>query len=225
MDIVIRLICLIIGYGFGLIETGVIYGKIKGVDIRQHGSHNLGTTNALRVLGPKAGLIVFIGDFCKGLIPTLVANLAFRGMYPDSYLLYALYVGLGAVLGHGFPFYLKFKGGKGVATTGGMIVGLLQPWIILILLVIFVGAVAITKYVSFGSILLMAGFTIGYLIVALAGGLCFGGLTARFWESFVIVAIISGLSIYKHRENIGRLIRHEENKLSFKTKGSINENK
>lgn len=215
--IMLRIICLICGYLCGLLETGVLYGKIKGVDIRKHGSGNSGTTNALRVLGPKAGLVVFIGDFCKSFIPCLIVNLIFRHFIPDQYLLYVLYTGFGAVLGHNFPFYLKFKGGKGVATTGGAIVGLLNPWIILILLILFVSTVGITRYVSVGSIGLMIEFVVLYYIFALNKMLPFDFSRAASYEamieSMIIVLLFSVLAIYKHKTNIGRLLKHEENKL------------
>ena len=80
MTILIRIICLLAGYGCGLLETGVIYGKLAGIDIREHGSGNSGTTNALRVLGFKAGLVVFLGDFCKSFIPCLIARFIFKGI-------------------------------------------------------------------------------------------------------------------------------------------------
>ena len=138
MNIALRVLCLIIGYMCGLIETGVIYGKMKGVDIRKHGSGNLGMTNALRVLGPKAGLVVFIGDLLKAFIPCLIANIVFRNIYPDTYMVYVLYTGLGAVLGHNFPFYMKFKGGKGIATGFGVMLVLNWKVGLLLFLIIFI---------------------------------------------------------------------------------------
>ena len=180
MTVLFRIICIIIGYACGLLETGVIYGKIKGVDIRKYGSKNLGMTNALRVLGPKAGIIVFIGDFCKSFIPCVLVRLIFMSAYPDTFLIYVLYTGFGAVLGHVFPFYLGFKGGKGVATIGGMIVGLLSGFVR-------------TNEISFRTMI----------------------------ESFIVVFLFAGLSVYRHKENIGRLIRHEENKFSFKKSDKI----
>ena len=219
MNILIRVLCLLAGYCFGLIETGVLYGKLKGVDIRKYGSGNLGMTNALRVLGPKAGLVVFIGDLLKAFIPSLIANIIFRNIYPDTYMLYVLYTGFGAVLGHNFPFYLGFKGGKGISSSAGAIIGLLNPWMCLILLSIFVITVLITKYVSVGSIVLMLSFAITYVIFALNDLLCFNRAipdsNAAMIESIILACIMALLAIIRHKANIGRLIRHEENKLSF----------
>ncbi|MCR4837668.1 MAG: glycerol-3-phosphate 1-O-acyltransferase PlsY [Eubacterium sp.] len=219
MNILIRVLCLLAGYCFGLIETGVLYGKLKGVDIRKYGSGNLGMTNALRVLGPKAGLVVFIGDLLKAFIPSLIANIVFRNIYPDTYMLYVLYTGFGAVLGHNFPFYLGFKGGKGISSSAGAIIGLLNPWMCLILLTIFIVTVLITKYVSVGSIVLLLSFAITYVIFALNDLLCFNreipDSKAAMIESIILACIMALLAIIRHKANIGRLIRHEENKLSF----------
>ena len=225
MSILYRIICLVVGYCCGLLQTGVIYGKLSGTDIREHGSGNSGTTNALRVLGFKAGLVVFLGDFCKSFIPCFVSRLIFKNMYPDSYLLYVLYVGFGAVLGHVFPFYLGFKGGKGIATIGGTVVGLLQPLMIIILLILFVGAIAITGYMSVGSISLMVEFVIAYIIFGVMGLMCFDmsipASRASFIESCVIAVLFAGLAIYKHKANIIRLKNHEENKFHFKKQEGV----
>lgn len=107
-----RIICLVIGYVFGLFQTAFIYGKAHGIDIRQHGSGNAGTTNALRVLGKKAGLIVFLGDVLKTVLAMVICRLLFRNSAPQMLPLLSLYAGAGAILGHNFPFYMKFKGGK-----------------------------------------------------------------------------------------------------------------
>ena len=124
MEMLIRAICLVGGYGVGLIQTAYIYGRIKGVDIRKYGSGNAGTTNALRVLGKKAGLIVFLGDFLKGIIACSLTHIILGQLGIGNAYMFVLYTGLGVVLGHNFPFYMQFKGGKGIAASGGMIVGL-----------------------------------------------------------------------------------------------------
>lgn len=109
-----RLICLCIGYCIGCIETAYVVGRIWQVDLRQHGSGNLGTTNALRVLGKKAGALVFIGDIMKSVIAFVIC----RAIFGSN--LAGVYGSVGAVLGHNYPFYLKFKGGKGIAVMIGM---------------------------------------------------------------------------------------------------------
>ena len=113
-----RLICIVIGYIFGLIQSGYLYGKANHMDIRQYGSGNAGSTNVLRVMGKKAGAIVFLGDFFKAVLAMAVCRLLFKGNADVDLL--ALYAGLGVTLGHNFPFYLKFKGGKGIACMAGI---------------------------------------------------------------------------------------------------------
>ncbi|MBP3718773.1 MAG: glycerol-3-phosphate 1-O-acyltransferase PlsY [Eubacterium sp.] len=221
----LRIILLIIGYVCGLLETGVLYGKISGTDIRKHGSGNSGTTNALRVLGFKAGLIVFIGDFCKSFIPCMVVRFVFRNTYPDSYYLLMVYTGCGAVLGHIFPFYLKFKGGKGIATVGGFAASVIHPIFIPVLLIIFVGIIAITKYMSVGSICLMISIAATFIIQAFLGLTCFdlsvSSSKNAFIESSILVILLAGLAIFKHKANIQRLINHEENKFHFKKQEGV----
>ena len=116
-----RLVCLLIGYIFGLFQTGYFYGKTQGVDIRKMGSGNAGSTNALRTMGIKAGMITLLGDCFKCVIAVLVVRGIYGQSHADILPLLSLYTGFGAVLGHNFPFYLKFKGGKGIAVTAGMI--------------------------------------------------------------------------------------------------------
>lgn len=133
-----RVIALGIGYLFGLFQTGYLYGKSQGIDIRSEGSGNAGTTNSLRVLGIKAGLITFAGDLCKAILAVLLVKVLFRNAYPDAVRILELYAGFGAVLGHNFPFYLKFKGGKGIACTSGMILAVC-PMAAPVCLILFIG--------------------------------------------------------------------------------------
>lgn len=116
----IRIVCLAIGYCFGLFQTAFIYGKMHGIDIREKGSGNAGTTNALRVLGKKAGLIVFLGDALKAVFAMVLVHFLFENSHPEMGALLRIYAGAGVVLGHNFPFYMGFKGGKGIAATGGI---------------------------------------------------------------------------------------------------------
>lgn len=218
MNILARFVCLVCGYLFGIIQTAYIYGRLHGIDIRQHGSGNSGTTNALRVLGKKAGLIVFLGDLLKGVVACSLTHIILDminlpGVSDNKYL-FVLYMGFGVVLGHNFPFYMQFKGGKGIAATSGMIIGLWDWRLIVILLAVFIISVAVTKYVSVGSILIMSGFFILYTIFAIMGDYNFAD-RAKLIESIVVAGIIAGLAIFRHRANIKRLIAGTENKLSF----------
>ena len=208
MTVFIRIACLICGYFCGLLETGYIYGKFKGIDIRNYGSGNSGTTNALRVLGKKAGLVVFIGDLFKAIIPCVIVRLLTKDSYPDTFLLFVLYIGLGVVMGHNFPFYLKFKGGKGVAATAGMIIGLMIPWMILILLVLFVAVVAVTRYVSLGS--LVVAF---YLVI---NTLAWHMDSPYFVHMLCVSFVFAFFAFFQHRANIARLLNGTEHKIGEK---------
>ena len=142
-----------------------------------------------------------------------------RNFYPDTYLIYVMYTGLGAVLGHNYPFYMNFKGGKGISSSAGAILGLLNPWMCLILLTVFVIAVLITRYISVGSITLMVAYFTTFTIFALNGWLCFDKSIPESNDALIEGIILSGifatLAIVRHKSNIGRLIRHEENRFSF----------
>ena len=201
-----RVIALGIGYLFGLFQTGYLYGKSQGIDIRSEGSGNAGTTNSLRVLGIKAGLITFAGDLCKAILAVLLVKVLFRNAYPDAVKILELYAGFGAVLGHNFPFYLGFKGGKGIATTGGVIFAF--HWQLgLICAAVFLIITIISKYVSLGSICMV-------LIIPFI--LYFNN--PQDWKLVVVGCIFTAMAIWRHRANIVRLMNGTENKLGQKVK-------
>ncbi len=204
-----RIICIAIGYVFGLFQTAFIYGKLHGIDIRQHGSGNAGTTNTLRVLGTKAGLIVLLGDILKCIFAIVICGIVFDASHPDEIYLLKLYAAAGAILGHNFPFYLNFKGGKGIAATAGLILSF-HPAFIPMGVILFFGAFFITHYVSLGSLLVYAGLMIEMVVAGQMG--LFGSSQAVLIEMYIITALLTILAYYKHRENIKRLIRGEERK-------------
>ncbi len=209
-----RLLCVVIGYLFGLIQTGYIYGKIKKIDIRKHGSGNAGTTNALRTLGWKAGVITFIGDCLKCVLAVTVVQFMF--IQDPRQVLYAMYAGLGAVLGHNFPFYLKFKGGKGIASTAGLILAV-HPGMFLIVAVVFIGLVLITQYVSLASIVIMILFVIMVVVKGQAGMLLLPN--GDLYEFYAIAIALAILAIWRHRANIKRLLNGTENKTDVRKIG------
>ena len=209
-----RLICLAIGYLFGLFQTGYIYGKMNHVDIRKHGSGNAGTTNALRTLGWKAGVITFIGDCLKCVLAVVLVRL----IYADSghVELLAFYAGLGAVLGHNFPVYLNFKGGKGIASTAGLILAI-NPVMFLIVAVVFIGIVLITQYVSLGSLVIMVLFVAQIVIYGQMGGFALSGM--ELYEFYAIAVVLAALAFWRHRANIKRLLNGTENKTDVRKIG------
>lgn len=205
-----RILCLVIGYVFGLFQTAYFYGKAHGIDIRQHGSGNSGTTNALRVLGTKAGLIVFAGDCLKCVIAVVVTRLIFGGNYPDAIYLLAIYTATGVILGHNFPFYMGFKGGKGIAATAGLVLSF-HPYFIPVGVVMFFGAFLLTHYVSLGSLLVYVGFMAEIVICGQLG--VFTGATQEILiEMYIIAAFLTVMAFVKHRANIVRLVKGEERK-------------
>ena len=211
-----RLLCVVIGYLFGLIQTGYIYGKIKNIDIRKHGSGNAGTTNALRTLGWKAGVITFIGDCLKCVVAVTVVQFLF--IQDPRQLLYSMYAGLGAVLGHNFPFYLKFKGGKGIASTVGLILAV-QPGIFFVVVAVFVGIVLITQYVSLASIVIMILFVIMVVVKGQSGMLLLPNGNMYLYEYYTIAIVLALLAIWRHRANIKRLLNGTENKTDVRKIG------
>ncbi|MBE5960253.1 MAG: glycerol-3-phosphate 1-O-acyltransferase PlsY [Lachnospiraceae bacterium] len=199
------IICLIVGYVFGCFSTGYVVGKANHVDIRKYGSGNAGTTNALRTLGWKAAAITYVGDFLKAIIPILLMrNLIFADS--DYSQLLGLYTGLGVVLGHNYPFWMNFKGGKGIAVTSGAMAAF-DPLLIPFFVVTFLVTVAITRYVSLGSLLMSLLFPI-WIAVRYPGDL----------HMLIIGILYTASAFYMHRTNIKRLLNGTENKLGQKVK-------
>ena len=208
-----RLICLAIGYAFGLIQSGYLYGRTKNMDIRQYGSGNAGSTNVLRVMGKKAGAIVFLGDFFKAVAAMCLVRVLFREN--PSVDLLALYAGFGVTLGHNFPFYLKFRGGKGIACMAGILT-FMDFRIMLTCLVVFGVTVGITRYVSLGSILVAVIFFAELVIFGSQGS--YRVAEGCFPEFCVLGGILMVMAIWRHRANIKRLLTGTENKLGASKK-------
>lgn len=205
----VRVICLLIGYVFGLFQTAYIYGKLHGLDIRNYGSGNAGTTNTLRVFGTKAGLLVLVGDIMKCILAVVLTGVIFGSSHTDMIYLLKMYTAAGAIIGHNFPFYLKFKGGKGIAATAGLILSF-HPYLIPMGIILFFGAFFITHYVSLGSLLVYAGFLIETIILGQMG--VFGMTQTLLSEMYVILALLTVMAFWKHRENIKRLLSGTERK-------------
>lgn len=199
------IICACIGYSFGCFSTGYIVGKMNHIDIRQYGSGNAGTTNAIRTLGFKAGIITFLGDLIKALLAIFVISLIFANSQMPLQLL-KLYAGLGVVIGHNFPFYLHFKGGKGIAATAGVMFAF--DWRLGVMAaLIFIITVAITRYVSLGSLIISLILPI-WIVVLYKGDV----------HMLMVGLLFTILAFLKHNGNIIRLIKGTENKLGEKAK-------
>ena len=202
----ITVLLILIAYVLGSIPNALWVGKtFKNIDVREHGSKNTGSTNAARVLGAKLGIFTLILDILNGALPTylgivLGADLLTRMTGIDK--LDIIVIGMAAILGHTFSLFLKFKGGKAVATTLGVFL-VLVPYAILILLVVFFVIFGLTKYVSLASIVSAVALPITVY------------LTTRHIPLTILGIIIGLLVIIRHKENIKRLINGTESKLSF----------
>ncbi len=216
----VRVICLAIGYVFGLFQTAYFYGRAHGIDIREHGSGNAGTTNTLRVLGTKAGLIVFAGDCLKCMAAVWLVRLLFGNTYHNIIYLLCLYTGAGAILGHNYPFYLKFKGGKGIAATAGMVLSF-HPWFILTGVLLFFIPFFTLHYVSLGSLLVYAGLMV-QLVIFGQNGLLFQEMTqGQLIEMYIVFGCLMVMAYWKHRENIKRLLHGKERKTYLTKKNKV----
>lgn len=190
-----QILTLLISYFVGTISGSYIIGNLfLNKDIRKYGSGNAGTTNAMRVLGKKAGVLTFLIDFLKGALVTLII----RKIFGDEYVPLAI---LGAVIGHDFPFYMKFKGGKGVATTLGALALFNFPLTIICYVVWVLGTV-LTKMVSVGSILFFVSIIIVYSF-----------MSNLVMSNILIIDIIALIGIIRHKDNIKRIIAGNENKI------------
>lgn len=215
----IRVLCVIVGYCFGMIQTAFILGKLKGIDIREHGSGNSGTTNALRVMGKKAGAICFVMDAVKAIVPMVAVYFLFRnGTYAQIEPLLRMYVGVGVVLGHNFPFYMGFKGGKGIMATGGISVGM-GFWSFLGVAGTFFLTFFITHYVSLGSLLMYIAFVVVMIVEGQMGMLHMS--SAHCMELYIIAILLMMMAFYRHRGNIDRLIHGNERKTYLTKKNKL----
>ena len=210
MNVLMFTISVVLGYLIGSFPTSFIMARaLKGVDIRQVGSKNAGATNVLRSVGKLPALITLIVDIVKGIfVVTIVANFFYPYIENLDYDFYRSFLGLAAVCGHIWPIWLRFKGGKGVATTLGVAIGL-APIVLLPSLVIWLVIFFTTHYVSLASILALIAFP----VIAIA--------FSQPLYLVLISAVICSISIFKHRSNITRLLKGQENKtILFKSKNN-----
>lgn len=208
------LLGILLSYLLGSVPFGFLIARAKGVDIRTLGSGNIGATNVFRTLGKGPGILTFVLDFGKGLAATQGLHLLAAGLVvklgappPASLLGLRLLCGASVILGHSFPVFLGFKGGKGVATGAGLAVGLAPLaalWAVLAWIVVFV----LGRYVSLASI-------VAALVVAILGWVLYDTDTPRHLLPSVLT-VLAGLVILRHRANVGRLLKGTENRFHFR---------
>ena len=205
------LLMIAISYLMGSIPTSIIAGKLlKGIDIRKEGSGNAGATNVFRVLGWKAGLVVLLIDMLKGWIPTVyVSQLGMDSGLGWHAINYQIIAGISAMFGHIWTIFASFKGGKGVGTGAGMIIGL-APVPVLVCIIVFIVTVWLTRFVSLGSILA----SITFMAVVFVQKFALNQPVPI--ELLVFSLFIPVLIIFTHRANVQRLLKGEENKIQFK---------
>jgi acyl phosphate:glycerol-3-phosphate acyltransferase len=192
-------------YLLGSIPFGFLVAKAKGIDIRSVGSGNIGATNVMRVLGKPAGIFVLLLDAAKGFVAVVFLPILIYKIYPTLAIHLGIVAGIFAVLGHNYTCWLKFKGGKGIATTAGVFLAL-APWALLVALVVFILAVALTKYISVGSIAAAIALPVTVWI-----------MTPQNLFLGIVSTALGALAIYKHKSNLQRLMAGTENRLGKKT--------
>ncbi len=202
-------LAIILSYLLGSIPTSYMVGRLwKGIDLRKHGSGNVGATNTFRVLGPIPGVTVLLVDILKGLVAVyFISRLAVSGSIPDEWI--KVFCGIAVICGHNWTIFLKFKGGRGVATSIGVFFGLAWQAIGIAFLIGII-IILFTRYVSLGSIL--GAFAFPFLVAFLP----FERPLPYFWLALLAALLV----IMKHIPNIKRLIKGKENRLSFKRKGT-----
>jgi acyl phosphate:glycerol-3-phosphate acyltransferase len=202
------LLCVAIGYLSGSLPWGLWTGRLlRGVDVRTLGSGNLGATNVYRSLGPALGVLTLLLDIAKGALPVwLVPQAAFAASFPGGPEWCRLAVGLAAVAGHVWTCFAGFRGGKGAATTAGVLLAL-APAAFGVFAVVFVLVVAITRFISLGS-------TLGAL--AFAAALAFLAPGGAHSPTFLLGVLLALLVVFRHRDNFRRLLRGEERRFSFR---------
>ena len=211
----IRFLCILAGYVFGLFQTGSFYGKLINVALRTTGSGNTGATTALRVLGFKHAFVIFFFDALKAFIPVFAVRLIFKGQAQE--MAFAAYAAFGVILGNDFPFFLKFKGGKGVAATAGWLLAI--DWRLWLICMAFFFALAFAiRYVSLASMSAMTLILIGCIVMAFTGMIPVAGIYRA--EFLGLVFLMWLLLIIRHKDNIQRLIKGTENRFGKKEKGN-----
>jgi glycerol-3-phosphate acyltransferase PlsY len=205
----IWILIVIISYLLGSIPSGYLVAKSQGIDIRQHGSKNIGATNVLRVMGKKWGYFVFFCDVIKGFVSVKLGFLL-AGLFGANMTLASVIAALYCILGHNYTVWLGFKGGKGIATSAGVVIALFPPLIVLLMGIVWVLVFWLGRYVSLASISAAAALPIA---VALLGP--YVGIN-DYWLVLCFSVVAAALAVWRHRTNITRLLNGTESRFGQK---------
>jgi len=200
MEILPTALACLAAYVIGATPWGFWAGKIRGIDVRDHGSGNIGTTNVFRTLGKGPGIVVFLLDVLKGLVPVLLARQFLPGVETWQIIL----VAIAAILGHNFTFWLRFKGGKGIATSTGAVAAVV-PLALLVGLIVWIALFVTTRYVAVASI---------GCALALPATVAAQGVRTGQWDPWLLgfACFLCAMAIWRHRSNVGRLRAGTENR-------------
>lgn len=210
MNVVFGVLAAAGAYLLGSIPTAVWIGKsFFGIDVREHGSGNAGATNALRILGTRTGLLVLLIDALKGALAVSLAWWVVQPgtLSPEWFIIFQLFLGAIALLGHVYPIFASFRGGKGIATLAGIVIVLL-PWAVLICLAVFVMVFIPTRFVSLGSLSAALIFPVAVIWI----------LNITLLPYIIFSLMVTIFVVLTHRKNINRLLKGTENKISFRKK-------
>lgn len=205
-------VALLLAYLIGSIPNAYLIGKlVRGIDIRQHGSGNVGATNVFRTIGKTWGSVAFGLDVLKGFLASAFLAKYFTDQTPLQFGVFQLLLGVAAILGHVFPIWLRFKGGKGVATSCGVFLGIF-PKAVLASLAVWIVVAFLSRYVSLASLTAVSSFVIWVI--------CFYRERDIFYIAMVLSVLLLGFIFYTHRSNIARLIQGTENKIGSRKEKS-----
>lgn len=202
------LLILVISYLAGSLPSGYVVARSKGIDIRRQGSSNIGTANVVRVMGKGWGYLVFFADFFKGFLAVKVSCLLATHL-PGGPVAGGVIGGIACILGHNYPVWLGFNGGKGIATSAGVVLALCPPLVTILLAVVWAAVFFTSRYTSLASITSAAALPVAILAIIPKRG-------TDFWLLLAFSVLIAALAIWRHRSNINRLLNGTENRFGKK---------
>jgi glycerol-3-phosphate acyltransferase PlsY len=202
------LLIFFVSYLVGSVPSGYLVARSKGIDIRQHGSSNIGAANVVRVMGKGWGYVVFFADFFKGFLAVKIGSLLATHLLAGT-VAGGVIAGIACILGHNYPVWLGFNGGKGIATSAGVVLALCPPLVMISLAIVWAAVFFVSRYTSLASITTAAALPVAILAIIPKGG-------TEFWLLLGFSVLIAALAVWRHRSNINRLLNGTENRFGKK---------